>query len=301
MIDYFVIFGVLPIGFLRDDFKGLYFVWFSIFLWILSLGMKPRMTYNSTILMLLSLWFFVSLFTHAWGISTKDVCWKYVNHYLMGEAFMYCLAAVILLKTIIEFTKNVKLLYVTLPIAAIPWILKQAHGGQISLILSLAVAVMVWAFMNKRRILAYLILSIMALAITVNFDWVVMKFSCRPYVWKDLLFIIKQHPFIGTGFNRYLSADNMIWVKLINGINYGYIFRHNDYLSIAAFLGLPILIPIGMFLKQLWQDFRRTYFFIPVLTMMLLCFVQMTMFKADRALFVIASLGLFYQEIKEGL
>jgi hypothetical protein len=128
-----------------------------------------------------------------------------------------------------------------------------------------------------------------------------MKFACRLPMWKDMIFSdlqfppigIKQHPFMGHGFNQLLIPDNMMcsttWGKT-------WIFEHQDFLNALNVLGVFAIIPIALFIKQIIQKVIKSRYLIPVLAIVILMCVQMTLFVGDRALAIVSFLSVAYIE-----
>ena len=303
--DIVVVVGISPISYFNQQYRGVYFTFFSIFLIILSQCCKQFRTVKSPWITLLLLWSFISVFIHSWGITTGSVVYKWVNFCLMSEGFIYIFFGVLLFKTIAEYGRNLRLLYIILPIALYPTIKFMLQGGQVSIIMAFMVATVIYLIMTKRT--KYVLIPIGLFILSGFFgqfggnklnlyQWMSMKFAARPYVWIELSRQVLEHPFVGSGFNKSLSPDNMVWVREIGHVVYGWLWRQNDYLSITAFLGLPIIFPIVMVLKGLFNRFRRFSFVLPFLAFCICSFFQITMFQPEKALPIIAMTALFYVE-----
>jgi len=291
LFDIVVCLGVIPIGYLQKEFQGFYLVFFTLFLLCLTMSIKRYKEYRNIWLTLLLLWSFAGIFVHSWVVNINSVCYKYLNFYLMSEGFIYILFGTLLFWVIATRGKNLSLLWITVPIALVPLYQKSVYCGQMSYLMALGLAIVIYSFIRgyiKVGILATLIIAIIAV---LNYDWLCLKFNCRPYVWIQLCKEILKHPFVGSGFNKYLLPDNMIWVEKIGTIEYGWLFRQNDYLSIGAFLGFPILIPIIGFISTLIMKFKKSWKIIPILSFVLVCFFQITMFEPYKAFIIVTILG----------
>lgn len=207
---------------------------------------------------------------------------------------MYIFFGSLLFKLIVEYSSNLKWLYLTLPIASSAWIKDILHGGQVSLAFSIGLGVLIYLALLKEYRIFFFILSVIGLCVVIDFKWICMKWVCRPYIWIELMREWTEHPFVGSGFNKYFIPDNVTWIRQIGTVTYGWLYRHNDPLSIGAFLGSPILIPLFMFLKDLFHRFKRSVYVIPFMAFLILCCFQITFFRADKALIVITSTALFY-------
>jgi hypothetical protein len=223
----------------------------------------------------------------------------------MSEGFIYIFFGVLLFKTIAEYGRNLKLLYLTVPLSLIPTISFMLYHGQVSIVMAFVLAGIIYLLFTKRfKFAAILTFLFLLLGAFIHFgdarlnlyQWVYMKFACRPYVWIELGKQILEHPLVGSGFNKSLDLDNMVWIRQIGAVVYGFLWRHNDYLSITAFLGLPILLPIVMVLRGLFIRFKSFAYIAPFMAFCICSFFQMTMFQPEKALPIIVLTALFYVE-----
>ena len=297
LFDLVVCLGIIPIGHISREFKGFYLVFYTFFLIALSISTKFSRNYKNIWLALIMLWSFIGIFIHSWIVNTNSVTYKYFNFYLMSEGFIYVFAGTLYLYMIINKCKNLRLLWLTLPIALIPLINVQVHTGQMSYILALIVGLVIYSFRKSYWTLSFIMLSGLVIVAVSNISWLIMKFECRPYVWIQLIRNIVQYPLVGTGFNKLLQPDNMIWVTQIGTIEYGWLFRHNDYLSIAAFLGLPILIPIIGLTCNFYNKFKDSWKLIILSSFVIVAFFQITMFDMYKAFIILTVLGYLHVEV----
>ena len=218
---------------------------------------------------------------------------------MLFEGFAYIFFASLMFYMLVSKGKNIRLFILTIPIALIPYIQQSLYGGRGSIIFSIGIASIAYFILRRNEYMAMLMVAIFSIFFMANYDWFQMKWSCRIPVWKDMLFSLKDHPFIGVGFNHSLAIDNMMISK-----SWGrtWIFKHNDYLNLLQVLGTFAIIPIIMFIKEIWSNIKNSVYIIPVLTIAILCFVQATMCFGDRALVSICILALAVIESKkEGL
>lgn len=303
--DVAVVLGVLPIGYLYYQYRGIYFTFFSILLIILSQCCKQFKSVKSLWITLLLLWSFISIFIHSWSLTEGSVIYKWINFSLMSEGFIYIFFGALLFKTIAEYGRNLRLLYITVPLSLIPTINDMAYHGQISMLGAFVLSGVIYLCFTKRVKFAVILTLLFLLfgafvrlgGANLNiYQWIHMKFVCRPYVWVELSKQIIEHPIVGSGFNKFLLPDDMVWVRQIGTVVYGWLYRHNDYLSIAAFIGLPVLIPIVMILKGIFMRLQRFVYIVPFMAFCICSFFQITMFQPEKALPIIVLTALFYVE-----
>lgn len=296
LLDVTFAIGIIPIGFFDRQFQGIYLVGLSLLLFAFSMGREDTKGFVSPGLSFILFWSFVSIFLHGTSLPTKSVMYNFINFSLMSEAFIYILAGILLLKTVIGKVVNIRLLYITIPIALIPIINKAVYFGQVTPIFAVLLAFFLY-FIGRQKKIFVVLTSVVTLTILImNFQWVAMKFNCRPYVNIELLKQIGESYWIGTGFNRFLTPDNLVWVRQIGNFEYGWLYRHNDFLSITAFMGVPILLGIIIFLKELFDRIRYTPWVVMFTAIILMCLFQITMFLPDKALIIIACMVTMYCE-----
>jgi hypothetical protein len=283
------VFGIL---WLPKEHQGIYLVFFSAYLCSLTLMLKPNREWKSTGLSLFVIWSFLSLFKHSWMVNTSSVVYKWINFSLMSEGFIYILFGAFLLKNIVNYSRNIKLLYLLLPIAMIPWIKVMLFHGQVSPILGLAIAFIIYLIMKKEYLVAILLTLPVIIGCCIKHEWIAMKWACRPYVWIELLRQMQEHPFVGSGFNKFLTPDNLTWIRQIGAVVYGWIYRHNDYLSIAAFIGTPVLLTIGLFITEVFNRLKKNWLVVPFMAIVIMCFFQITMFSSEKAFLLITGTAL---------
>jgi hypothetical protein len=279
------------------------FVFYIIFLICLSMGLTPQRNYKSTPLMLLALWSLIGVFVHSFAVSKESITYKYLNVYLMSEGFIYIFFGILFLITVIKYSTNLKFLYFLLPIALIPtfkmeifitgltyiprWNLKDfTFWG------SIATAVFIYFLLRRKYIIVFFI-SLWGLFMIGFLNKLIMtRFVCRPLVWQQLVKEIFQHPLFGTGFSKGIfPPDNLLLVE-----KYGYVFRHNDYLSLGAYLGISAMIIAVWFVVETIKKVGIRPELILILSIAIMCFFQLTMFKFSNAAIYLTIGALVIQE-----
>jgi len=276
--------GILSVNFLKDSFqREIFFIFYIIFLLSFAASLKEKRHYQNIWLTLILLWSFAGVFIHSFYIYKGSITMRYLNLYLLSEGFIYILFGVLFFVTVIRYSTNIRFVYLLSPILLIPWIKDHsmqffADYGRHTLIVSFLLSVLIYLFLRKK----YKFLSVIILFLTVllffKFDVIRSRFLCRPYVFEYLIKSIINHPFVGAGFNKGLAPDNAIF-----GGYWGGVYKHNDYLSIGAYLGLPIVFFIIMFVRRTIRDIKLSIWLIPFLTIAIMSFFQMTMFDIAKA------------------
>jgi len=278
--------------------RGFYFCFYSVLIIVMGLSedQKRKISFPSlTILCLIAL---IGLFVHSLEIYEASITLQYLNFYLMFEGFIYILCGAALFTTLVQKATNLRLFYITIPIALIPAAREFIYSGRGSVVFAVALAVMIYMLIKKRYLLVALAGTITGAFLLKNLAWFKMKFACRIPLWKDMFLDALKHPFIGDGFNKLLTPDNMTismsWGKT-------WLFKHNDYLNIIGVLGFVALIPIVLFIVKIFSIVRTSWFSVGVMAILILCFVQMTIFSGDRALAIVAFLALAVTENERGI
>ena len=302
IFDFFSCLFIVGMAFIPQGLWGFYFCFYGVFVAILGFNQPDvRKSYMPS-LTLLSLIALCGLFIHSFLWSVNSITFRYLNFYLMFEGFAYVFFGCLTFQTLTAKGTNLRLFFLTLPIALIPYVKQSLYSGRGSIVFAMAGAFIIFCFLRGRRDLAYLMAILAATFLVLKFDWFCMKFACRIPIWKDMIFSqnpspicsgIALHPFVGQGFNRLLVPDNMListsWGKT-------WLWMHNDYLNLIRILGISAIIPIALFIKTMLKRVRDSFYLIPVLGIAILCFVQATVMQGDRALAVMCILALAYVE-----
>jgi len=281
--------GILYINFICDSFKAqMFLIFYSILIICLSIMSKQQRQYSNKFLSLFMLWGFVSLFIHSYDIPKHSIVLRYINLYLMSEGFIYILFGGLFLITIVKYSRNMRIIWILAPLLILPWIRDYSIGAshKFTWICAIIISLLIYSILRKRLVAVLSILSISSIFIIKNFAMMKVRFACRPELIKIFLAQITEHPFIGTGFNKFLSPDNMIFSPY-----WGWLYRHNDILSITAYLGIPIFIIIFLFIADLTKKTGVNYRLILLLILINISFFQMTIVRPDKAVSYLLILG----------
>lgn len=100
-------------------FQGLYLVYGSLTIWVISLGLKQRRHFGSLPLVLLTLWVMVNGALKSWR---KDPTFpEFINWSMMNEGMIYVIASAILIATIVRYSKTTWLYYVVIMSVIVGW------------------------------------------------------------------------------------------------------------------------------------------------------------------------------------
>jgi hypothetical protein len=291
-----LIYGSLCINFIPEKMhRELFFVFMAFLMLLVSVYVKPQRDARSLGLMLLGAWGMASVFIHSFYLPRGSFIETYKNFYLMSEGFLYLFAGVVLFMAVTRYLKNTQIMYAALPFFLIPW-LKDIfrHPPRITFICALIISVFVYLF-PRYRIISIGSAVILGLTIFMVFNH---KFdgtyNLRPFVVEELSRQISAHPFVGTGYNKTLSYDNMLLSPVM-----GWVYRHNDFLSIATYIGIPALVFLVVFIGEVFFNTKGTAFMIIPLAFVITCFCQMTAFYAEKALAIIILTGWSVVKSKE--
>lgn len=293
IFDFFVA-GILFISLFTGTRQGLFFVLYSFFIALLTLSMKPKRNYISFPLMLIAIWAMIGIFLHnRVVIYPKN---SFMNSYFvlstMFEGAIYVVAGVLLLNSIVRYSSNLKFVWMLMPFASIFIFSHMVRGGSMTILFAVAVSLLIYAFLKKRFALAVSSLLLGIGMFALNYPWVLMKWETRPLVWQQLIKGIKSHPFVGNGFCEYLWG-NMTWIE---PDKFGWAYRHNDYLSIGGYLGIPALIFAAWFVIDTCLKIRIRPLLIVFMAIAITCFFQMTMFYPDRGMLCLLMTGICLSE-----
>ncbi len=279
------IIGILGIPFISNPFiKGSYFVFYSFFLLCVSLSLRPNVQYRSIPLTILLVTSLGMIFVHRpYSIVPSPIMNMYFNVAIMSEGFIYILMGCVLFFTVVRYSVNYRLILLASLISFIPsvhFMLKV--GSPVSLGLSLIMALSIWLLLNKKyRILGDI--SIVAILTAIlNWNFIVAKGTCRPEIWLACLKNIKQHPFIGYGFNDTVMPDGLFRVG-----SWNWVYRHNNYLYIWEALGVVAFIAVLWWTVDCARRIGKTVYLIPFLFLVFLCNLKETMLLPERAVVVI--------------
>jgi len=306
-----------------NDNRALFLSFYSIFLFILTLGMTPKREYRSTPLCLLVVWSFLGLFIHNYCLIPNTVVYSWKLFYCLTEGFLYILCGVMFLFSVARYTTNPRFIYFFLPIAVLPILPGLYHVGSSTVIVAFGISTIIY-LIASRKYVATLVSLLVASTLVVNrFEWLAFKFRCRPYGWGQMFKNMFYHPrlysgtevvdpgiefspfiakwidahipsikpflasLFGTGFGQYLNNE-YVWVTRDV---YGWVHKQNDYMNLACCLGPIVLVFIALFIAQSVKTIGIRPILILFLTVLITGMAQMTMFdpgKATIGLMVIA-------------
>ena len=270
-----------------NDVRALYLVFYTMFLLMLSFGMKPKREYRSIPLMLLSLWAFLGLFIHSFVLSPRQVTYSWKIFYLTTEGFLYVLFGVVFIRTVVRYSTNIKFIYFLIPVAMLKLVPGMQRLGSSTMLVALGIATIIYLILSKKRTWGILASITGILAVVHNWTWLCFKFRSRPVAIRQMFFDMFYNPLrydgtevvdpgvqlapwlekslptwvlsfkgwlatiFGSGFPQYLNSDYK-WVD-VNGFKYGWVHKHNDYLNIANCLGPIALIFVIWFIVSTFK------------------------------------------------
>lgn len=276
--------------------RNIFFVFYSLFLWIATMVRKPLREYYNLPLVMFTLWALVSVFIHSYIIKEDSVTFRYINFNLLAEGFIYILSGTILFMVCMRYLKSSKwfILLCLIPFVKEYFIIDRLR---VTPLFAFGISFLIYFIYKKKWGIVSLMCLVSGLFIPMK-DRILSCFSTRPFVIKELLNQIKLHPLVGSGFNKGLNPDHMVYIHE-NATHW--IFRHNDYMSICSYLGIPALILIIWFSIECLVKSKGVYKFI-VLGTIFLCLFQMTMFDTVKAVscIILLSVCLLESLKKEG-
>ena len=304
---------------------GLFFVFYTIFLFVLSFSMTPKREYKSKALTLFVLWALINMFIHSFAIYPTSQMMYYLNFYMMVEGFIYVLSVAIFITTVIKYSTNTRYIYILLPFSMIAWFPNIARAGSTTPVAALGVAVVIYLLLSKRWILSSIAILGGLIMTILNWSWICFKFACRPVAWKVLVMDSFYHPvkmfqesivdpgitlspwletfltnhlpnftnmkpwfatIFGAGFAQWLNANYLFVVM----DDYGWLYRHSDYGALAVDLG-PIAL--GLMLWFLFTCLKRIGIrpsLIIFMMILLTCGFQVTMYLPKK-MFIFLMMG----------
>lgn len=310
--------GLLFIPRLGDEWnKGTFLISYSAFLVALGLMMKPKREYRNIPLSLIAIWSLINVFIHSFEVSARQITFAIVNYELMMEGFLYIFLAALFIITVVRHATNLKFIYIIIPFAIIPWFLGLVHQGSTTPVAALGIAIIVYLFVSKRRVIGLLCSITGIVGAVLNWKWICMKWACRPLIWHQLAknvvyrevryidgqvidpgmqlspfleefikgkpLLIQVKPWLasifGGGFentinNKYMWVDKDL---------FGWSYMQNDFLHFGQCLGPVALILLAWFIIDCFRKIGCSVYAIPFLTVVLICFFQLTMWQPGKA------------------
>jgi len=284
IIDLAVI-GILALPFMSNPFhRGSYLIFYSIFIFCISLAFRPKNNYRSIPVVVLLITSLVLIFFHRpYKIVEGCIINAYFNVAIMSEGFIYILAGAMLFIAIVRYSTNTKLiLFAAGLVSIIPIKYMLSVGSPVSLGFSLFISIMTYLFFNKKYHICKDVVGVSLIALFLNWSFVIHKGICRPQIWLAALKEIKKHPFLGIGFNQSVMPDGLFYVQ-----GWNWVYVHNIFLTVWTSLGIVGLIAALWFVIDCLRHIKNTIYLIPFLFIILLCSFKETMLLPERAVICI--------------
>jgi hypothetical protein len=182
-----------------------------------------------------------------------------------------------------------------MPVVFWPWI-REFFGvsHRITVVCAFAISFFIYALIKKKLLLGIVMLIICGIVFVQYNSHFHFDKNQRINVNRELLRQIKQHPFVGSGFYNGMNPAHMFPVadcvhQEPDGriSNKGWVYRHNDFLSIAAYLGLPALALIALTIIGMMYLLGGGIPVFVLLGFIITCGLQMTMFTIDKAISIL--------------
>ena len=218
---------------------------------------------------------YFGVFSHSWWIPKRFLAATYVNHnHFAGylELVIPVAAAVLTARSVEKsILSRVALIAALVPMLA-AFALTQSRGAWVSLGCSLLIMllVMVWKAKSRPRVMVILVLAIVAAVSLVYFAGDMMSSRVatitsasegedvsggRFKIWQGAIGMIKERPLTGVGIGDF---DHGFYRYRPLGFNGRAVYAHNDYLHMAAEMGVfaPLLM-IWLFIIVIREGFRK--------------------------------------------
>lgn len=312
--------GLILIPFVRGGLgRSVFIILYIAFLVSISIGMTPKRQYRSLPLSLLTVWALLGLFIHSFVIYPTSITRNYLNLYMMTEGFIYIFFGILYIRTVYSYSTNIRFIYLLIPVAMIPWYEGLARIGSLTPLAALAVSATIYLLLSKRYVVGSAIATCGLVWMKWQWPWISMKFRCRPFIWgqlfknmfyhpvrKDAINIldtgvefspffekllnslfpetyVKMKPYLvgifGSGFSEYLGSE-YTWV---DKDKFGWVHRQSDFLSFGECLGPIALVILIWFLIRSIRRIGIQPALIMFMTIILVCFFQLTMFDPAEA------------------
>lgn len=318
--------------------QGLWLIFGTMILMCVGMGLHKRRDYKSLPLCLLTLVAMANMYPHVFrpmfdeALSTAmKIGSAWVTWELMCEGFVYIFFSVFLIRTIVEHAKNWRWYYIPLLFCMIYYICmvgfnmqglakvytdsegilrETLSGWSMTPLLAICLGVaLTLVRIRKTRILACSGL-IMGIVVAVS-KWphLMVKWASRPDHWMFTLQRMKLAPWLGNGFYHTVNTkDGLIAAELMGskeivdrwggGLIGGW--RHCDILEFGESMGVfAMILASWFFLHLLWKGKSSLAYFM-VLTAVIMCIVQRTMFFPIKAATILVMVSVLILETKLG-
>jgi O-antigen ligase len=138
--------------------------------------------------------------------------------------------------------------------------LSQSRGGIVGALISLTVFIVFGIRLRKKGLIALLVgcwLVMLAYGSIIGFNETVAKFDKlemdapgRFIIWEDTWRLVQDHWLAGTGLGTYPEVIRIYQSHLTDKLDI--VHAHNDYLELAADLGLPMAVTMVLLVWGYW-------------------------------------------------
>ena len=261
----------------RWDMKtGLFFVFGTFVLFAVSLFLTPKRNLKNPWLSGILILSLASVFLNSFRYS--QLTQRFINFSLMCEGFIFVLAGVMLYKIIYENGETQLRYYVGLWVAIAVWLFKAIVMKSVSPILAILLTGLVYNYIHKEHVKVSLIFLLGVVLVFFNWNYILLKWECRPIGW---IYTIKEIIARPTGY----GFDNSVMQNLIK-TSFGWQFRHNDFLNLARDIGLPVLILVFGYFRELFYLNKDVLLFACLATVILMC-GQTTIYLTRNAILIV--------------
>ena len=218
---------------------------------------------------------YFGVFSHSWWIPSQFLAATYTNHnHFAGYLELVIPAAIAVLTA--RSTQKSMLSKVVLVTALVPmfaaFVLTQSRGAWVSLGCAILIMLLVMVIRNKSRVRIVLILALVIVAavslIYFAGDMMSSRIATitaagededvsggRFKIWQGAIGMIKERPLIGFGIGDF---DAGFYRYRSEGFNARAVYAHNDYLHMAAEMGIIApLIMLWIFIAAMRNGFRK--------------------------------------------
>lgn len=140
--------------------------------------------------------------------------------------------------------------------------------------LALFLGLLLYTIVTKQRSRMWFLLAIGACGAIWKYPALYGKVVTRLRIFTYTIKEIVASPWLGNGFDLALKNNFVVDVGNKNVLSY----RHNDFLNIARDLGIPYLVVVIMFIKSVLQKPIHSYLWIAVVTLVIICTFQTSMY-----------------------
>lgn len=315
--------------------RGLLLLYGAIFCMCVALYLPERREYRSQALSLLAMWGLFNIFYHSFvPMLDKEgvdflVAWG--NWSLLNEGFLNLLCGVWLITLIVRYAKSWGWYYIPLLIYLIHYVLYVGfdiskievsfmgmHSGKWQMltgdigwsmtpIFAVLASGTITLLKKFKKWWLLIPLSIPAAIIGVyKWDYIVgVKLISRPDFWKFTLNRIWLSKFfLGHGYYHTINTKEGLVASELEGAEYiierwGRGWRQSDFLEFGEYMGIiGMALVFWFFGNLLWRGKAGlAYFF--VLTGVLMCLVQRTIYFPQKAIWILSAVSLLILETKK--